>query len=411
MSSSFLLNESSPGPLIVIKVGTSTLMKVNAETGEQRINLPNMGALVDTVTTLHRAGYRCIIVTSAAVGFGCLKLKMKVRPTTMALKQAVAAAGQSLLIRMYEDLFAVYDVPVAQVLLSRFDFSAKDRFANVHNALRELLQLRVIPIINENDTVSTDELRFGNNDTLSALVAVGVAADKLFLLTDVDHLFTANPRTHPDALPVHNVSATELSSMDMISADTCEGGDWGTGGMATKIIAARTAVCAGIETILAHGALPGRVLEYMESTVRPPCTVFHISSDDPSACTPDICVSTMTPLRRWLLALPVRGSLFLDHGACMAVLHKNSLFAVGIKHVEGKFRKDDCVSLINQATGVEFARALMNLGHADVDKVKGVQSQDFEKALGFPAEPELAHRRNIIIVAPIEQEQTVEEEV
>ena len=398
----------SESPLVVIKVGTSTLMKVCTETGEQRVNLPNLGALVDTVTTLYREGYGVIIVTSAAVGFGCLKLKLTTRPTTLALKQAVAAAGQSSLIRMYEDLFAVYGVPVAQILLSRFDFSAKDRYANVHNALKELLHLRVIPIINENDTVSTDELRFGNNDTLSALVAVGVSAQKLFILTDVDCLYTGNPRTNPQAVPILDMSASELGAMG-VSSEAEEGGEWGTGGMATKLIAARTAVCAGIQTVLLHGAFPDRVCEYLrdDKFERPLCTVFHLPSDDAAyscivPCGSSNSISTMTPLRRWLLALPVKGTLWLNEGAVGAVFSKNSLFAVGILEVHGKFKKDECVALVDRISGTEFARALMNLNHEETNKIKGLHSNQYENALGYPAEPELAHRRNIIITAALD---------
>ena len=383
---------SSPGsgPLIVVKVGTSTLMKVNPTTGEQRVNLANMGALVDTVTTLHRSGYGVIIVTSAAVGFGCLKLKLAERPKNLALKQAVAAAGQSQLIRMYEDLFGVYNVPVAQVLLSRFDFAAKDRFANVHNAIRELLRLRVIPIINENDTVSTEELRFGDNDTLSALVAVGVSAKKLFLLTDVDCLFTANPRSNPNAEPVLDVTAAQLATLG--GADST-GGGWGTGGMLTKIIAARTAVCAGIETILCHGAYPERVVKYM-SQGGPRCTVFHaahVKEVHPG--------STMTPHRRWILALPVRGTIVLDVGATKAVAGKNSLLAAGVLEVQGKFLRDEAVSLVSAESGAEIARALMNIDSAEVVKIKGLKSSDYAFALGFQAEPEIAYRANIILIA------------
>ena len=390
----FFSDPSGPGagPLLVIKVGTSTLMKVNAATGEQRVNLANMGALVDTVTTLHRLGYGVIIVTSAAVGFGCLKLKLAERPKNLALKQAVAAAGQSHLIRMYEDLFGVYNVPVAQVLLSRFDFSAKDRFANVHNALRELLRMHVIPIINENDTVSTEELRFGDNDTLSALVAVGVSAKKLFLLTDVDCLYTANPRTNPDAQPVLHVTASQLATLG--GADST-GGGWGTGGMLTKIIAARTAVCAGIETILSHGAHPERVLDYMsQAAPRPSCTVFHAA--DVKEVLPG---STMTPHRRWILALPVRGTLVLDNGATRAVAAKSSLLAAGVVDVHGKFLRDEAVSLVSAESGAEIARALMNLDSVEVMKIKGMKSSEYASILGFQAEPEIAYRANIILIA------------
>jgi len=388
-------------PLVVLKVGTSTLMKVSPEMGDQRVNLSAMGAIVDTVTSLHRMGYGVIIVTSAAVGFGCLKLKLKERPKNLSLKQAVAAAGQSQLIRMYEDLFGVYGVNVAQILLSRFDFSAKDRFANVHNAIRELLKMRVIPIINENDTVSTEELRFGDNDTLSALVAVGVSADRLFLLTDVDCLYTANPRTNPDAKAVLDVSATELATLG--GADS-EGSGFGTGGMVTKLVAARTAVCAGIEVILSHGAFPERVMEYLmflkTDTKRPSCTVFHAASlRDAQLLSPTVAGSTMNPHRRWLLALPVRGSLVLDKGACKAVAAKNSLLAAGVMEVSGKFHRDECVSLISKETGAEIARCLMNLDAAEVDKIKGLKSSEYQRALAFEAAPEIAYRANIILVA------------
>lgn len=394
------------GPeLVVIKVGTSTLMRSNPYNGEQAVNLANMGGLVDMVANLHRLGLNVIIVTSAAVGFGCLKLKMKERPTTVALKQAVAAAGQSQLIRMYEDLFGVYDIPVAQVLLSRFDFSAKDRYANVQNALRELLALRAIPIINENDCVSTEELKFGDNDTLSALVAVGVSASKLFLMTDVDCLYTANPRTDPAAKPVLEVSAQQLATLG--GADS-SGGQWGTGGMYTKIVAARTACCAGIETILSHGAYPGRVYEYLTSaTAKPLCTVFHVAENlntiFASSCSISNSggASTMTPHRRWLLALPVRGVLTLDNGACTAITAKHSLLAAGVLAVSGNFLRDECVSLISKETGAEIARALVNLDSTDIDKIKGSKSHQYELKLGFIAAPEIAYRPNIILIAAL----------
>lgn len=383
-------------PLIVVKVGTSTLMKVSEEGEEQRVNLANMGALVDAITRLHKKGFGVIIVTSAAVGFGCLKLKISKRPESLALKQAVAAAGQSHLIRMYEDLFGVYGVHVAQILLSRFDFASKDRFSNVLSAIRQLLALNVIPIINENDTVSTEELRFGDNDTLSALVAVGVGANRLFLLTDVDSLFTANPRVFSDAKPVLDVTPSELATIG--GADASGSSGWGTGGMTTKIISARTAVCAGIPVVLSHGAFPDRMLEYLkflENPIqhkRPACTVFHAAEP--------VVASTMNPHRRWLLALPVRGRVLLDSGACKAITgHKSSLFAAGVKHVNGKFFRDECVSLVSEESGSEIARGLMNLDSDEVEKIKGLQSHELERVLGFATSPELIYRSNICILS------------
>ncbi|EER13109.1 glutamate 5-kinase, putative, partial [Perkinsus marinus ATCC 50983] len=240
--------------LIVLKVGTSTLMKPC-----HTVNMANMGGLVDLVASIMRLpGYQVIIVTSAAVGFGCLKLNLATRPRSdqLSLKQAVAAAGQSLLIRLYEDLFNAYNLKVAQILLSRSDFSAKDRFRNFRNAANELLNMGVIPIINENDCICVDELRFGDNDTLSALVAVSCNADKLFLLTDVDCLYDKNPHEFPDAKPIRELTSVDLAKLDVEVAGDSQ---WGTGGMATKLVAARTAVAAGIECILTHGAKPNKV--------------------------------------------------------------------------------------------------------------------------------------------------------
>lgn len=199
--------------LIVLKVGTSTLMKPC-----HTVNMANMGGLVDLVASIMRVpGYQVVIVTSAAVGFGCLKLNLANRPRSdqLSLKQAVAAAGQSLLIRLYEDLFDAYGLKVAQILLSRSDFSAKDRFRNFRNATNELLNMGVIPIINENDCICVDELRFGDNDTLSALVAVSCNAERLFLLTDVDCLYDKNPHEFADAKPIRELSSLELAKLDV----------------------------------------------------------------------------------------------------------------------------------------------------------------------------------------------------
>jgi glutamate 5-kinase len=228
------------------------------------------------------------------------------------------------------------------------------------------------------------------------LVAVGVSAQKLFLLTDVDCLYTANPRTNPDAQPVVNVTPADLATLGGADAN---GGEWGTGGMFTKIIAARTAVCAGIETVLSNGAYPERVLEYMVPPVggkRPLCTVFHAADFKDEQALPG---STMNPHRRWVLALPVRGSIVLDSGASRAVAGKNSLLAAGVLEVHGKFMRDESVSLVSRETGAEIARALMNLDSSEIDKIKGKKSSEYNTVLGFHAEPEIAYRSNIILVA------------
>ncbi|MCY7408066.1 MAG: glutamate 5-kinase, partial [Alkalinema sp. CAN_BIN05] len=190
---------SAPKPqtiqTIVVKVGTSSL--TNPETGN--LALSTIATLVEVLSDLRRSGHRVVLVSSGAVGVGCARLGMTERPKTIAVKQAVAAVGQGRLMRVYDDLFTEMKQPIAQVLLTRGDLVERNRYVNVYRTFHELLNLNVIPIVNENDTVAVDELKFGDNDTLSALVASLVDADWLFLMTDVDRLYTANPRTNPDA--------------------------------------------------------------------------------------------------------------------------------------------------------------------------------------------------------------------
>ncbi|EER11647.1 Glutamate 5-kinase, putative [Perkinsus marinus ATCC 50983] len=355
--------------------------------------MANMGGLVDLVASIMRVpGYQVVIVTSAAVGFGCLKLNLANRPRSdqLSLKQAVAAAGQSLLIRLYEDLFDAYGLKVAQILLSRSDFSAKDRFRNFRNATNELLNMGVIPIINENDCICVDELRFGDNDTLSALVAVSCNAERLFLLTDVDCLYDKNPHEFADAKPIR-----ELSSLELAKLDVEVGGDsqWGTGGMATKLVAARTAVAAGIECILTHGAKPNKVLEYLrDGSSKGLMTVFKVAPDGMQ-----FAVSKMTWRRRWMLGLETRGVISLDKGAAEAIRRKKSLFAAGITRVTGSFHRDDCVSLVEAETGEEIARGVVNLRDFEVEKIRGHKSSEYGELLGCVVAPEVAYRENIIL--------------
>ena len=365
--------------VIVLKVGTSTLMD------GQRVNLRNIAALVEAAATIRRLGRRVVIVTSGAVGFGCVKLGLCSRPTSLSLKQACAAAGQSQLVRLYEDLFTTVNLKVAQILLCRSDFSNKDRFANFIAAMSELLALGVVPIINENDTVSVSEIRFGDNDTLSALVAVSLAADKLVLLTDVDCLYTADPRTDPHAKEMPEISPSELHALRV--GEEVGGTKWGTGGMATKIVAARTAVCAGIETLLVNGTNPERVVEYLMSG-KLKGSVFKTDSGK-------VCMSTMTDKRRWILGLPVKGVVHVDEGAALAIGKKKSLFAAGVIKVQGRFLPGESVKLYRGDT--EIARAIVTLNSDDLDKIKGRSSDEYQDILGYSGEPEIAFRTDIIL--------------
>jgi len=342
-------------------------------------SLSNMGRLVDSVIRMQQLGYKVVLVTSGAVGAGCLHMKLSKKPDNTAGREAVAAIGQCRIMRLYEDLFAIRESKVAQVLITRTDISDKLRFINWKNTLLQLLHMGVTPIINENDSLASNQLKFGDNDTLAAYCSISLGAQWLILLTDVDFLYTANPRHCDDAKPIPYVGHLE-DVYKIVTSDTM-GSTWGSGGMRTKIIAAKLASATGIKTALCHGKYPERVvpiLEYFsgltgagelsegELSLLDPATarglklgigrgmdVGLVTLDDASVSPYKGTVfaahevhQAMQDQRRWLLSLPVRGKLYVDCGAAMAVInHKSSLMAAGIVVVEGEFYEGEAVSI------------------------------------------------------------------
>lgn len=259
MGSGALVDDAAAGskkPLLVVKVGTSTMM----QTQNRNFCLSNLGKFVDAVCRMKADGYQVVLVCSGSVGAGCIHLKLKERPVKLETKQAASAVGQCRMMRLYEDLFAIREQKVAQIIMTRPDLMDRTRFINFKNALKELLRLDVLPIINENDSIATAHLRFGDNDTLAAYVAVSLKAQWLFLLTDVDCLYTQNPRLHPDAKPILYVGHLD-DVYALLDESENTGTAWGTGGMRTKIIAAKIATATGIPTALCHGEHPERVLD------------------------------------------------------------------------------------------------------------------------------------------------------
>ncbi|KAF7457940.1 glutamate 5-kinase [Cryptosporidium felis] len=258
-----LIRREKTGPLIVLKVGTSTL--TNSRTS--KLSVSNIGALVETVCDLMDKGCRIVLVTSGAVGAGLLHMNIREKPSKLHLKHAVAAVGQPLLMRVYEDFFSMRGAKVAQLLMTRSDFVNKDRYIDFKNTLLDLIHWNVVPIINENDSVTTADLHFGDNDTLAAYCAIAISADWLILATDVDALYTKNPRLHKDARPILKVNNIEaIIHMENDNSDENTGSNLGTGGMRTKICAARVAAAAGISTFLVNGSYPNRLLQLVEST-------------------------------------------------------------------------------------------------------------------------------------------------
>jgi glutamate 5-kinase len=335
----------------VIKVGTS-LLRGSAER-------PTAAVIADLAAGLNRArrrGDAVTLVTSGAVGLGCQVLEMAKRPAEVVALQAAAAVGQGRLMGLYQDAFAVRGLSVAQVLLTRSDLASRRRYQNACRTLEQLLAWGVVPVVNENDTLATDELRFGDNDTLSALVAVAVGADELILLTDVDRLYSGDPRSDANARPIAEVR--DLQELERLSAVAAGGGRWGTGGMTTKLAAARIATSSGIRVHLADGRDPA-VLDALLAGA-PVGTVFQ-----PSA----------TPLpdrKRWLAhALLPKGSLHLDAGAQRALLEQGaSLLAVGVTAIDGDFNRREPVRLLG-ADGRELGRGLATLGSAELRALVG----------------------------------------
>ena len=324
--------------LRVIKLGTSLLR------GD--LERPTAAVIADIAASLarsRRAGDSAVLVTSGAVGLGCEALQLAKRPTELVALQAAAAVGQGRLMALYQDAFAVRGLGVAQVLLTRGDLASRRRYANARRTLAQLLEWGVLPVVNENDTLATDELRFGDNDTLSALVAVAVGADELLLLTDVDSLYSGDPRTDPQARPIAVVH--DLSELERLGAVAGGGGQWGTGGMTTKLAAARIATSGGIAVRLADGRDPtvlDRLLagEAVGTLFRP--------SDRP-----------LPERKGWLAhALLPKGSLRVDAGAERALLERGaSLLAVGIVAVEGDFSRQEAVRVVG-SDGRELGRGL-----------------------------------------------------
>lgn len=366
---------------LVLKIGTSSLTQ--PDSGD--LALSTLARLVETLTQLRRQGHRLVLVSSGAVGVGCARLGLSDRPRRLATKQAVAAVGQGRLMRVYDDLFTSLQQPIAQVLLTRKDLVQRSSYVNAYNTFQELLKLGVIPIVNENDTIATEELKFGDNDTLSALVASLVEADWLFLLTDVDRLYSADPNRNPDAQPIKKVNhLNEILNLEVGQA----GSAWGTGGMQTKIAAARIASDSGVRTVITAGKTPENVQAILDGA--------DIGTHFVAQAKPE------NARKRWIaFGLVPQGQLLLDAGAVTAVCQGGkSLLAAGLTAVRGKFQANDAVILCDEA-GQELGRGIVNYTSDDLEQICGVQSEQIPQILGQilgDRSPEtVIHRDNLVL--------------
>ncbi|MBD1597975.1 glutamate 5-kinase [Pseudomonas typographi] len=361
----------------VVKIGSALLTADG-----KGLDRAAMGVWVEQMVALHQAGVELVLVSSGAVAAGMSRLGWSTRPSAMHELQAAAAIGQMGLVQAWESSFGQHGRHTAQILLTHDDLSDRKRYLNARSTLRTLVGLGVVPVINENDTVVTDEIRFGDNDTLAALVANLVEADLLVILTDRDGMFDADPRKHPDAHLISEARADD-PSLDAVAGGT--GGALGRGGMQTKLRAARLAARSGAHTLIVGGRIE-RVLDRLKAGER----IGTLLSPERGM---------VAARKQWLAGhLQTRGSLTLDAGAVQALLegHK-SLLPVGVKAVQGGFRRGEMVVCL-APDGREVARGLSNYSAVEAQKIIGLPSDAIDRALGYMAEPELVHRDNLVLV-------------
>ena len=363
---------------IVVKVGTSTITYANGKR-----NFSQIDRLARELSDLQNQGKEMILVSSGAVAVGVDRLGLPAKPSTIPGKQACAAVGQGVLMHTYEKLFADYGQIVAQVLITRTEAIDRHRYTNCRNTFMTLLQQGVIPIVNENDVVALDELKIGDNDNMSALVAGIVDADLVIILSDIDGLYTANPATHPEATLVHTVQ--EITPEIEASAGGV-GSSRGTGGMAAKIQAAKAATNSGIQLVIASGteknAIP-RILQGEEIG-----TLF-VSREN-----------RLQFRKRWLaFGAKIQGSIVVDDGCAKAIRKAGgcSILPAGIYQVVGDFQSGSTISVIDKE-GHELARGLVHYTAAELEKIKGCKSSDIEGILGHKNYDEVIHRDDLVIL-------------
>lgn len=361
---------------VVVKVGTNVLTREDG-----RLEPANLRALVDQLQRIRATGRRVVLVSSGAIGAGMGRLGLTTRPTEMRQLQACAAIGQNFLMRAWEDSFAAHGWPTAQILLTAGDFDSRSRYLNMRNTLLTLFEWNCIPIINENDTISTTEIRFGDNDHLAALVTNLLQAPLLVLLTVVPGLYTADPGSDPNAQLITTVPHIDSEVLDRAGATRST---LGTGGMRSKLRAARLATVAGESVVMASGRQPG-VLDALFAC-EPVGTLFLPQS------------STMPAWKRWLgFATKPRGQILVDAGARRAVEQQGkSLLPIGIVNVVGDFGKGDVVAVCGP-DGQEFARGLTNYPASSIEQIRGLRSEQARELLGGLPYGEVVHRDNLCV--------------
>lgn len=361
---------------VVIKVGSGLIASPGAGLDQTRI-----AALADELAGLASEQKEIVLVSSGAIAAGVARLGLS-RPRSIPEKQAAAAAGQSALMWHYEQAFARHGVKVAQVLLTQEDISHRSRYLNARNTLLALLRFGVLPIVNENDTVAVEEIKVGDNDNLSALVAHLIDADLLVLLTDMDGLYTGDPGRDPGAKRIEIVESV-TDELRQLVWEKAEG--LSVGGMLTKLEAAQKATASGIPMVIASGREPGTLRRLFKGE---PVGTYFLPRGD-----------RLTARKRWIaFAVPPQGRLTVDPGARKALTERGrSLLPSGVVGVEGEFQSGEVVALA-LADGKEFARGLVNYDAAELRRIQGAKTTDIEQVLGYKSFDEVIHRDNLVVL-------------
>lgn len=364
---------------IVVKIGSSIITNESDVIDEAFLD-----SLAKQVLHLTKKGKEIVIVSSGAVAAGMMVLKLKEKPKKISEKQAVAACGQGYLIHKYSEIFARYGLIVAQILLTSEDIAARSRYLNAKNTLENLISRKIIPIINENDTVVTKEIKLGDNDNLSAEVACIIEADLLIILSDVEGFYDKDPREHNDAKVI-----TTIQNIDkyLKKASNKAGSNVGTGGIYTKLEAAKKTIVVGIPTVLTRGREANILLKVLDG--KDVGTLF---------CPGEKKISH----KKYFIAFNVKpkGKLFIDKGAMEAIAKKGkSLLPSGIQNVVGNFKAGDVVDIIYNKEVI--ARGLINYNLLEVEKIKGEHTSEIEKILGYRYDDEVVHRNNMVLVKAI----------
>lgn len=362
---------------VVVKVGSAVLTSGHGGLDEQRIQ-----SMCDDLSRVTGRGYEVVLVSSGAIAAGTRKIGLRRKPKSIPEKQAAAAVGQARLMWMYERCFGKTGRKVAQILLTREDLAERRRFLNARNTLFTLIRWGILPIINENDTVVTEEIQFGDNDCLSALVTNLVQAELLVILTDTDGLFDKDPKVHPEAERIDVVRDVDEKIFSMVELTTSE---VGTGGMISKLQASRTASVYGVPTVITSGARE-RVLERVLEGEELGTLVLPREN-------------RINSWKHWIAySRTVCGALVVDQGARKAVMERGkSLLPSGLKEVRGNFGAGDSVSCLGE-NGVEFARGLVNYSSEELRRIQGHRTSEIQSILGYKYFDEVIHRDDLVVI-------------